>query len=201
MRVRAFAIRLLLGAGVVLSSGCATVRQQAVVEQMYEYAYARPLDEVWPEVRRFVAEEGYPPLESPGQYVVISDWVTSFGENRIASSAERIFVRGVPLNRANSEVRIFRQTRMLGNKGQPSYRERNNGSSLMVLTADEASPLDGSGGSGFRLGAPRTQNRVFTRAVDLEWKLLRRLDPEDARRLEELAARGEPAPTLNESSP
>lgn len=192
----------MLGATVALS-GCATVKQQLVVEQMYEYTYPRPLEEIWPEVRRFVSEEGYPPLESPGQYVMISDWVTSFGENRAASSAERIFVRGLPLNRANSEVRIFRESRMTGNKGRLSQRERTNASSLMILTEDDQNPLDydpvrhthqlndrtATGG-----GTPsRGLNRIFTRDVTLEWKLLKRLDPEQARRFE--------APALREPSP
>ena len=174
---------LLLG-GVVPLVGCATVKQQPYLEQMYEYAYPRPLDEVWPEVRAFIQDEGFPPLESPGQYVVVSDWSTAFHDNRVASAAERIYVRGVPLNRANSEVRIYRQTRMTGLKGQPTYAERNNASSLMVLSPDDVNPMDGSVGPNYSMAAPRSQNRVFTRAVDLEWKLLRRLDPEEARRLE-----------------
>lgn len=197
MRVRAFTARVLLGVGVVLS-GCATVRQQPAVEQMYEYTYARPLDEIWPEVRRFVSEEGFPPLESPGQYVMISDWATSFSENRVASGAERIYVRGLPLNRVNSEVRIYRQTRMTGLKGRPTYQERNNASSLMVLSPDDVNPIDGSVGAGYDMGLPKGLNRVFTRAVDLEWKLLQRLDAQEARRIEERAARGEPAPALSE---
>ncbi|WP_375769789.1 hypothetical protein NR798_02575 [Archangium gephyra] len=191
------AIRLMLGTSLALS-GCATVKQQAAVERMSEYAYPRPLEEIWPEVRTFVAEQGYPPLESPGQYVMISDWVTSFGENRSASSAERIYVRGVPLNRANSEVRIFRESHMTGNKGRLTQRERTNGSSLMILTADDENPMDydpvllthqlhdktGAGG-----GTPaKGVNRVFTRDLELELKLLRRLDPEQARQLEAPAA-------------
>jgi hypothetical protein len=183
-----------------LSSGCATVQHQPVLDQMYEYTYPRPMDEVWPEVRKFVSEEGFPPLESPGQYVVISDWVTSFNENRVASGAERIYVRGVPLNRVNSEIRIYRQTRMMGLKGRPSHRERNNASVLMVLTPDAVNPLDGSVGAGYEMGAPRSQNNVFTRAVDLEWKLLRRLDAQEAERLEARAARGEAAPDVSEPS-
>ncbi len=193
MSSRFSAVRWLLGA-VVMLSGCATVRQQPVLDQMYEYSYPRPLDEVWPEVRKFVSEEGFPPLESPGQYVVISDWVTSFNENRVASGAERVYVRGVPLNRANSEIRIFRETRMTGNKARVGPTDLNNGSSLMVLTADDENPLDYDpvhlthqlkSGSGMGLGeGNKSKNRVFTRAVDLEWKLLQRLDAQEARRLE-----------------
>ncbi|MFY0562992.1 hypothetical protein ACN28E_04040 [Archangium lansingense] len=183
MRIKALTLCLGLGAGVALS-GCATMKQQPVVEQMYEYTYARPLEEIWPEVRRFVVEEGYPLQESPGQYVLLSDWVTSFGESRVASAGERIFVRGLQLNRANTQVLIYRQSRMTGLKGRPSHRERNNASSLMVLTADEVNPLDGSMGAGYDMGTPRAQNRVFTRDVELEWKLLKRLEPQEAQRLE-----------------
>jgi uncharacterized lipoprotein len=178
----------------VALSGCATVKRQASLDQMYEYAYPRPLDEVWPEVRKFISEEGYPPLESPGQYVLISDWVTSFNDSRVASGSERIYVRGVPLNRANSEVRIFRQTRMAGLRGRPNHRERNNASSLMVLTSDDVNPLDGSVGADYDMAAPKNRNRVFTRAVDLEWKLLGRVDPEEARRVEAQGAKAGEAP-------
>ncbi|WP_375769788.1 hypothetical protein NR798_02570 [Archangium gephyra] len=187
MRIKAFTVCLALGIGGALS-GCATVRQQPAFEQMYEYTYARPLEEVWPEVRTFLSEQGYPLQESPGQYVMISDWVSALGDNRVASAGERIFVRGVQLNRANTQVLIYHQTRMTGLKGQPSFRERNNASSLMVLTADEVNPLDGSVGAGYDMGTPRGQNRVFTRDVALEWKLLKWLEPQEAQRLEALAA-------------
>ncbi len=175
-------------------SGCATVQRQASLDQMYEYTYPRPLDEVWPEARKFISEQGYPPLESPGQYVLISDWVTSFNDSRVASGSERIYVRGVPLNRANSELRIFRESRMTGNKARVGPTDLKDGSTLMVLAADEFSPLaydpihnthqlkDGSA-MGVQSGN-KSKERVFTRAVDLEWKLLQRLDPEEARRVE-----------------
>lgn len=191
--VRVSAVVVSLGVWVALS-GCATVQRQASLEQMYEYAYPRPLDEVWPEVRQFISEQGYPPLESPGQYVMISDWVTSFNDSRVASGSERLYVRGVPLNRANSEVRIFRESRMTGNKARVGPSDLKDGSTLMVLAADEFSPLaydpihqthqlkDGSG-MGVQAGN-KSKDRVFTRAVDLEWKLLERLDPEEAGRLQ-----------------
>ena len=35
----------------------------------------------------------------------------------------------------------------------------------------------------------KSRDRQFTRAVDLEWKLLQRLDTEEARRLEQQVAR------------
>jgi hypothetical protein len=200
MSSRISAVSGLLGVLLALSSGCATVQRQPAFDQMYEYTYPRPMDEVWPEVRKFVSEEGFPPLESQGQYVLISDWVTSFNESRVASGAERIYVRGVPLNRVNSEVRIYRQTRMMGLKGQPSFKERNNASALMVLTPDAVNPLDGSVGAGYDMAAPRSRNNVFTRAVDLEWKLLRRLDPQEAERLEAQAARGDAAPDVSAPS-
>jgi hypothetical protein len=194
MKLR-FPAVLSVGVAVVALSGCATLKHQAAIEQMREYSYARPLDEIWPEVRKLVSEEGYPPMESPSQYVMISDWVTSFDGNRTASSAERIFVRGQQLNRANSEVHIFRESRMSGNKGRLTYRDRTNGSTLMILAADDENPLDydpvhlshrlnnartdSGGGSSNKL-----LNRGFTRDLELEWKLLQRLDPEQARRFE-----------------
>jgi hypothetical protein len=176
------------------------VKHQPVLDQMYEYTYPRPMDEVWPEVRKFASEEGFPPLESPGQYVLISDWVTSFNENRVASGAERIYVRGVPLNRANSEIRIFRETRMTGNKQRVGPTDLRNGSSLMILTADDENPLDPiysthqlKSGSGMGVGdTNKSKSRVFTRAVDLEWKLLRRLDAQEAARLEAQVAQEKP---------
>lgn len=198
MNPRVLAVFVSLGVQGVLP-GCAALQQQAHYEQMYEYTYPRPLDELWPEVRKFVSEQGYPPMESPHQYVMVSDWVTSFNEGRVASSADRIFVRGLPLNRANSEIRIYRESRMTGSKAGLGAQDMADGSILMFLAADEVSPLaedpvhlshkmkDGSA-MGNNPGN-KSKDRVFARAVDLEWKLLQRLDAEEARRIEEHAAR------------
>ncbi|WNG47055.1 hypothetical protein F0U60_25210 [Archangium minus] len=197
MNLRVFAVIASLGVQGVLS-GCAALQHQAHYEQMYEYTYPRPLDELWPEVRKFVSEQGYPPMESPRQYVMISDWVTSFNESRVISSVDRIFVRGLPLNRANSEIRIYRESRMTGSKLQLTPTDMTDGSVLMFLAADEVSPLgedpihhshkmkDGSA-MGINQGN-KSKDRGFARAVDLEWKLLQRLDAAEARRIEEQVA-------------
>jgi hypothetical protein len=195
MRLRA-ALAVLLGGGVGLA-GCASTRQhQAVVEEMYEYVYPRPLEAVWPEVERFISEEGYPPRKGEEQGLLISDWKMSFQENRVASAAERVVVEGRPLNRANSEVRIYRESFMRGNRGPMTIRENHNGSQVLVLTWDDENPLEydpiyfahkAGQERDPMLKPPKNVNHVVKRDVELEWRLLQRMEPKEARRLEEKA--------------
>jgi hypothetical protein len=175
-------------------AGCAsTPRRDATLTQMYDYVYPRPLNEVWPQVEKFVLDEGFAIRKGEEQTLLISEWRTSFGESRVASGSERILVEGVALNPANSEVRIFRESLMRGNRGPMEARENAGGSQLLMLAPDDDNPLEYDPvGLGHRFGVdrdtqlkpPKGLNRVVERDVKMELRLLKRLAPQEVERLE-----------------
>jgi hypothetical protein len=178
-------------------AGCAGAqRREATLARMYDYVYPRPLEEVWPQVEKFVQDEGFAIRKGEEQTLLISEWRTSFGESRVASGSERILVEGVSLNPANSEVRIYRESLMRGNRGPMEARENHGGSQLLMLAPDDDNPLEYDPvGLGHRFGVerdthlkpPKNLNRMVERDVKMELRLLQRLAPQEVEQLERKA--------------
>jgi hypothetical protein len=188
-------------AAVLLSAltlaGCAGAQKQATLTKMYDYVYPRPLEEIWPGVEQFVQDEGFAIRKGEEQRLLISEWRTSFSESRVASGSERILVEGTALNPANSEVRIFRESLMRGNRGPMGARENHGGSQLLMLAPDDDNPLEYDPvGLGHRFGEerdthlkpPKNLNRMVERDVKMELRLLQRLAPQEVKKLEQKAS-------------
>jgi hypothetical protein len=182
--MRSLAAGLVAGVVVaVASSGCASaraVRKERLQRELDALVYPRPLDEVWQEARRLLAERDYPlagkDAEAAGQRQM------SWAERIISPARETGSAQeGGLLQRAGVVKGSPSATQAL-DTGWNQYGERYHlegwsqaGGSRVVFTFLKQDLTD--------------RRSEETRDVELELELLRRLDPSAAARIEARIAR------------
>ncbi|ATB45448.1 hypothetical protein [Corallococcus macrosporus] len=182
--------------------GCAA-RQGSTYSDLFipdgEAIYERPLEEVWPEVRRFFTENKLPYKEDKGSLVLETDWRQEFGGSKISSFWHRYMVLGKRETPTTSKLWIIRITKSSSTALSPPGREIDWGTSRIVGTsrADRAasSRLDTGSGSVAtnpilsvedwedRMDAPQGENSFFagsgqgSRDLVMEWRVFRSISP------------------------
>ncbi len=173
------------------SAGCASTqagraRAEYLTTQLDALRYAKPLDELWTDVRRLLAEKGYPLAGEDAKAVGQSDTVLA-----------RIFTPAKATRSLSDDVGLFPS--LLGAKGGTS------GSGRFLETGwrgDRRYRVEGlEDGQGCRVGftviaqdlTEHGRDAARHRDLEMELELARRVDPEAAARVEAgLAALGGP---------
>ena len=189
-------VRRCLSLGLLLVlNACATSRHRdALYEEAHQYVYTQPIEQVWPEVVRLVAAQGYPHRKGAQEFILVTEWRSDMQESRVVSSASRLYAEGFRLSDKACSVRIFRQTVFTGNKGAMDPHENSLNSSLTVGAAGDISSMeDPVKGSQFLntsadhtplTRGPAEMSRSFSRDGELEWKLIQMVDADAAQSIE-----------------
>lgn len=156
-------ITLVAVAALATLAGCAgSAKERFVTERASQYVYDKPIDEVWEHARALLREEGFGLREVAGGYELLTDekegQVSSMGTSFI-----KVYAKGQKVGADGCTVQFMRHTRT-------SAGERGGvGSGSEAREAREG---------GMSAGAQSTRD------VMLEWKLLQRVDPEAAKKIE-----------------
>ena len=155
--VRHTRIALIAVAALATLAGCAgSQKEKFVTERASQHVYNKPIDEVWEQARVLLREEGFGLREVAGGYELVTD--EKEGQvSTMGSSFIKVYAKGQKVGADGCTVQFMRYTR---------------------TTAGER----GGVGGGREGGA--TADAAKTRDVVLEWKLLQRVDPEQAKKIE-----------------
>ncbi|AEI62652.1 DUF1688 family protein [Corallococcus macrosporus] len=181
--------------------GCAA-RQGSTYSDLFipdgEAIYERPLEEVWPEVRRFFTENKLPYKEDKGSLVLETDWRQEFGGSKIASFWHRYMVLGKRETPTTSKLWIIRITKSSSTALSPPGREVDWGVTRAVgLGPGSQNQIDVNAGTGSvaaepglsvedfedRFDAPQGENSFFagagqgSRDLVMEWRVFRSISP------------------------
>jgi hypothetical protein len=101
--------RSLLLLGLFLAAGCASMkayqaRQQYIKDQTSTHVYAKPMAEVWPEVRKLLFEKGWKTKDSDSG----SSFALETEEKKDGAEMVRYLVTGTKLNEASCKVEFTR---------------------------------------------------------------------------------------------
>jgi hypothetical protein len=180
----------LAGALLLAGSGCASLqasraRAKALEAQLEAFRYEKPLDEVWQEARRLLAERGYP---------LASDDAAAVGQKEM-SLPERIFSPAKETRRRSADVGLFQR---LGGAGGGSGTLGPDDERFLETgwrregdryRADGLRDEKGSHVLFRHILQDRTDHRDSAeRDPEMELELARRLDPEAAERIEAAVA-------------
>jgi hypothetical protein len=152
---------LLLLAALALTSGCASRKREAYIQdKAHEHVYRMPLAELWPHARALMKEKGYSLMENKGGYEAQTEWLQTSAASSLGTTFQRYLVRGKARSPGESSVEFFKMVR------------------TEMRGADGVSSSGGSAG-----GASQTQGNNQPPAPDLEmeWELLMRVDAETAK--------------------
>ncbi|WP_224240344.1 hypothetical protein [Hyalangium gracile] len=190
-------VRWCLSLGLLMAlTGCASARhREALYEHAHQHMYKQPIEQVWPEVVRLVAAQGYGHRKGDQEFVLITEWRNDTMASRVVSSASRLYVEGYRLQGGFSTVRIFRQTIFTGNKGPMTAHDNSFTDSLTVaaegdILAGAEDPikmnqfLNTSADHTPLTRSPAQLTRSFSRDGELEWKLLQMVDAQAASTIE-----------------
>jgi hypothetical protein len=174
--------------------GCAAgkpgLRDQKLQELAGKYVYNEPLEKIWPEARKLIAEAGYEPRESDDAFQLVTDW-----KEQIGGSIGKIWVQylvwGERLEADRSIIRFERsQVVLVPNEVRSTTSDHSGGGMQQVNPLKTGTPL------GLRLRFKKAEDRAASgttetadRDLGLEWKLLERVKPDIARQLEQVAAK------------
>jgi hypothetical protein len=163
-------------------AGCAA-RQGAWDIPDHEAIYDRPLEEMWPEVRKFFTENRLPFKEDRGSMVLETEWRQEFGGSRVAGFFHRYMVLGKRESPTKSKLWIIRITKSTNKTLSPAGREIDWGVSRSLRGADEDTPGNSFEDWEDRTEAPRGENAFFAesgqgnRDLVMEWRVFKVVAP------------------------
>lgn len=176
-----------------LVAGCAATRPATRDQRTHElagrYVYDQPLEKVWPEARRLLVDSGYLIQESSDSFELVTDW-----KDVLSGSLAKVWVRYLVWGeRIDGERSIVRFARSEINY-LPNELVKDTISTSRE-TIYQRNPLRDSTPLGLKLRFKKTEGRAESgttqiggRDLIMEWELLKRLKPETARQIEQLAA-------------
>jgi hypothetical protein len=181
--VVALAFIALLGA-----SGCAASNRESFMrERAGEHVYQRPLPEVWEAAKQLLAEDGFSGREVQGGWVFVTEWKEASGESSLGSRFTRYLVEGRALGQARSIIRFTKVLRATGSTGAGIGDTEGSTHAGMA-------PLSGGGaGSDAPMGVPKPEQEgrgpksalaTGQRDLEMEWRLLQKIEPAKARAIE-----------------
>lgn len=185
--------RILVLAAAVAVSGCATFQKDAAWrERVSGHVYRQPLDAVWPEVQDLVTGQGYSFKEQPGKFILVTDWKEEAQGSKSHTSWTRILAQGVRMGDSECLVRFVRHTTMATTMG-PSTEQKALEANFGRETAGRKQEVNGAVTSGphpntaqelpvqaSELFQKKTGNAASSRSLEMEWKLISRMDPDAA---------------------
>jgi hypothetical protein len=186
-------LRLAVPGLCLLIAGCAVTqparRDQRIHELAGRYVYDRPIENVWPKARQLLVDAGYALQESPDDYQLVTDW-----HDVLSGSLAKVWVRYLVWGeRLDGERCIVRFARSEINYLPNELRDTISTSGDSIY---QRNPLKDSTPLGLKLRFKKNEGRAESgttqiggRDLIMEWELLKRLEPEIARRIEQLAAR------------
>lgn len=175
-----------------LVAGCAATRPATRVQRVHElagrYVYDQPLEKVWPEARRLLADSGYLVQESPDSFELVTDW-----QDVLSGSLAKVWVRYMVWGeRLDGDRCIVRFAKSEINYLPNELRDTISTSRDSIY---QRNPLKDSSPLGLKLRFKKNEGRaesgttqVGGRDLIMEWELLKRLKPDTARQIEQLAA-------------
>ncbi len=165
------------------TTGCASMqadraRAQYLTTQLDALRYAKPLDEVWPEVRRLLAEKGYPLAGGDAKAVGQSDTVfarlfTPAKETRSLTDDVGLFPSLFGPKGATPGSGRFLETGWRGDRDRYRVEGLEDGQGCRVGFTVIAQDLTEHG-----------RDAARHRDLEMELELARRVDPEAAARIE-----------------
>jgi uncharacterized lipoprotein len=181
-------------AAATLTAGCTTVTRQSFIEsEVGKFEYEKPLAEVWPYAKQVLQEEGYSYRESDADKVLATEWKEAMAGSQVAASYTRYLVQGYETKdedgTVHSQVRFTRHSMTSGGMGSstnivggtdPNTGEVSSGtqSYAQSQTAAAATGMTGDRNTG---GANTARD------LRLEWMLMQKADPENAKLLQKYA--------------
>jgi hypothetical protein len=175
--------------GLLAASGCAASNRETFMrERAGEHVYERPMPEVWAAAKQLLTEDGYTGREVQGGWVYVTEWKDASGESSVGSRFTRYLVEGKELGPTRSIVRFTVVMRATGSTGagagntEPSTHAgmaQLGGSGEAGSDPASAVPQPGSEGRG-----PKSALATGKRDLEMEWRLLKKLDPGKARNIE-----------------
>ena len=144
-----------------------------------EAVYAHPIEEVWPRVRAYYAENGVSSRETPGMAVLETAWREEFPNSKVASYWHRYLVMAKPEGPRRTRVVVIHEARSANEALKAA------GSDLswapvdwgnLLVAFEEAERLARG-----EVAIIRSESGQSTRDRVMEWKMFRRLAPVLAR--------------------
>lgn len=180
---------LLLSAALALAlpgvSGCAGANRETYMrEHAGEHVYAMPMPQVWAAAKALLTEEGYSGREVRGGWGYVTEWKESGSGSSISDNSSRYLLEGKELSPTRSTVRFTKITRSAGASasGLGQSESTHAGSARMAMQNADSSAMPAASGTD-GIGGKSTLTSG-ARDLEMEWKLLRRLDPPAASAIE-----------------
>jgi hypothetical protein len=181
-RIVLFALALL---ALLVGSGCAASNRETFMrERAGEHVYQRPMPEVWAAAKQLLTDEGYSGREVAGGYVYVTEWKETAGNASVGARFMRYLVEGKELGPARSIVRFTVVQRATGSTGAGIRdTEPSTHSGMAALSTGAGSE---SSGAPQESAEPGRKSALATgqRDLEMEWKLLQRIEPGKARAVE-----------------
>lgn len=189
-----------LAAALALSpaiTGCAASNRETYMrEHAGEHVYDRPMPEVWAAAKQLLADDGYSGREERGGWVFVTEWKESSSSSNVSSVQERYMVEGKELSPSRCTVRFMKITRSSGASGSSLGGVSNNSTHQGMASLSSAS---GNASPG-NMPATSTPGGITQQAsiasgkrdLDMEWRLLRKIEPKAAGTIEAQALREYP---------
>lgn len=166
-----------LGLLLVVLAACGPSRARRLEERAGAFVFHRSADDVNGALTAYFDERGFDWDPPRPDGVRPTAWKEVYGEWEFATVLERYYVKVKPLGPAHASVQVVRVTQ--STTGMETYHPTT-GANTGRDTKDVApSQAMAKGSSPLPFGAP-----VARRALDVEWELIRRLEPSRAAALE-----------------
>jgi hypothetical protein len=195
--LRRVALFVVAAIALVSGLGCASMNRENYIHQKAsEIIYERPMPEVWTAAQQMLTEDGYSGRQAPEGWVYITEWKENTGGSLATRTYTRYLVEGRPLGQTKSSIRFVKATRSagassagMGNADPNTHAGMSNlsaggTSESKISSQNMAQSQEGIGG--------KTSLASGTRDLEMEWRLLQRIDPQRAKSIEAEAVRKYP---------
>ena len=168
-------LRLLLGlalvAGALSNAGCAALRVTALRQEgTARHVYSRPIEQVWPEAVQALVAEGYSYRSANGHTLVTDPREDSPGSGTFST----LLLQGQATGPQHCVLRAFKKTERASSLGGSQFQAPSG-------SIGEEGEVDGPGR--LRAEPSRTSSADtagFTRDLELEWRLIHAVEPQQA---------------------
>ena len=169
-----------LAAALLLAAvaGCATAppRAAAIDRHASAYIYHHPKDDVIAALQRMLEDRGFEVMPVMQGNAVKTEWRGLIGSDQVGTVQERYVIIVYPLTKQHSRITAMRLQR--STMGMEAWHPLSRvDSDPTGKNGNNASPTEGL--VPLPMGKP-----LAKRALDIEWELIRRLDPVRARQIE-----------------
>ncbi|WP_224364108.1 hypothetical protein [Hyalangium versicolor] len=159
-----------------LVTGCASQRESFLRDRAGEHVYKQPLSEIWPRVKAVLDDQGYYFEEAPEGFLLETDWKQTDRTNNLGSAYAKLLVQGTEVKEGGTNLRVLRKELsarqvVVDQMGRP----------VGPITSAQSAMVDSSH-TGYSI-----QTEVWKHAerdLQMEWELLRAIEPETAASLQ-----------------